>query len=168
MCYVCAKSLQLCLTLSTLWTDSAKLLCPWISPGKNTGVGYPALLQGIFPTQGSKPHLLPLLHRRRILYCWATREAQNKNIRYILVQLLYGRWYISWRWHLDVLWLGDVEMNFGITEAWIKFKLWLFLNVCPWENYLVSLHLCFSSVKPPLSTAVDLEIHLFIPYLFSH
>ena len=82
---------------ATLWTDSAKLLCPWNSPGKNTGVGYPALLQGIFPTQGSKPRLLPLLHRRRILYCWATREAQNKNIRYILVQLLYGRWHISWR-----------------------------------------------------------------------
>ena len=29
-----------------------KLLCPWSSPGKNTGVGYHVLLQGIFPTQG--------------------------------------------------------------------------------------------------------------------
>ena len=27
-------------------------LCPWNSPGKNTGVGCHALLQGIFPTQG--------------------------------------------------------------------------------------------------------------------
>ena len=27
------------------------------SPGKNTGVGYHALLQGIFPTQGSNPGL---------------------------------------------------------------------------------------------------------------
>ena len=35
------------------------------SPGKNTGVGCHALLQGIFPTQGSNPHLL---HCRRILY----------------------------------------------------------------------------------------------------
>ena len=32
------------------------------SPGKNTGVGCHALLQGIFPTQGSKPCLLHLLH----------------------------------------------------------------------------------------------------------
>ena len=31
------------------------------SPGKNTGVGYHALLQGIFPTQGLKPCLLLLL-----------------------------------------------------------------------------------------------------------
>ena len=32
------------------------------SPGKNTGVGCHTLLQGIFPTQGSNPHLLCLLH----------------------------------------------------------------------------------------------------------
>ena len=38
------------------------LLCPWDSPGKNTGVGCHALLQGIFPTQGSNLHLLGLLH----------------------------------------------------------------------------------------------------------
>ena len=30
---------------------------PWNSPGQNTGVGSPSLLQGIFPTQGSNPGL---------------------------------------------------------------------------------------------------------------
>ena len=35
-----------------------RLLCPWNSPGKNTGVGYHTLLQGIFPTQGLNPGLL--------------------------------------------------------------------------------------------------------------
>ena len=35
------------------------------SPGKNTGVGCNALLQGIFPTKGSNPGLL---HYRQILY----------------------------------------------------------------------------------------------------
>ena len=30
-----------------------RLLCPWDSPGKNSGVGCHAFLQGIFPTQGS-------------------------------------------------------------------------------------------------------------------
>ena len=34
-----------------------RLLCPWDSPGKNTGVGYHFLLQGIFLTQGSNPGL---------------------------------------------------------------------------------------------------------------
>ena len=32
------------------------------SPGKNTRVDYHALLQGIFPTEGSNPRLLCLLH----------------------------------------------------------------------------------------------------------
>ena len=39
---------------------------PWDSPGKNTGVGFHFLLQGIFLTQSSNP---VLLHCRQILYC---------------------------------------------------------------------------------------------------
>ena len=38
------------------------LPCPWDSPGKNTGVGCCALLQGIFLTQGSNPRLLRFQH----------------------------------------------------------------------------------------------------------
>ena len=38
------------------------LVCPWDSPGKNTGMGCHALLKGIFLTQGSNPHLLYLPH----------------------------------------------------------------------------------------------------------
>ena len=56
----------------TLWLQPARLLCPWDSPGKNTGVGCYALLQGIFPTQGLNPWLLHLLHCRQIIYLWAT------------------------------------------------------------------------------------------------
>ena len=44
----------------------SRFLCPWNSPGKNTGVGCHFLLQGIFPTQGSN---LGLLYCRQILYC---------------------------------------------------------------------------------------------------
>ena len=40
--------------------ESTRLLCPWDSPGKDTAVGCHAFLQGIFPTQGSNPHLLCL------------------------------------------------------------------------------------------------------------
>ena len=45
--------------------QNARLLCPWDSPGENTGVGCHFLLQGIFPTQESNPGLL---HWRQILY----------------------------------------------------------------------------------------------------
>ena len=41
---------------------SSRLLCPWDSPGKNTGVGCHFLLQGVFLTQGSNLHFLCLLH----------------------------------------------------------------------------------------------------------
>ena len=40
----------------------ARFLCPWDSPGKNTGVGCHVLLQGVFPTQGSNLCLLHLQH----------------------------------------------------------------------------------------------------------
>ena len=42
------------------------------SLGKNTGVGCHALLQGIFPTQGSNPGLL---HCRQILYNLSQQES---------------------------------------------------------------------------------------------
>ena len=48
-----------------------------IFQGKNTGVGCHFLLQSIFLTQGSNPHLLHILLDRRILYQWATWEAQG-------------------------------------------------------------------------------------------
>ena len=65
---------------ATPWTTAARLLCPWDSPGKTTGVGGHALLQGTFPTQGLNPCLPRLLHQRQILYCWATGEAQSSNV----------------------------------------------------------------------------------------
>ena len=40
------------------WTVPARLLRPRESTGKNAGVGYHALLQGVFPTQESNPSLL--------------------------------------------------------------------------------------------------------------
>ena len=38
-----------------------RLLCPWDSPGKDTGVGCHFFLQGIFSTQGQNPSVLCLL-----------------------------------------------------------------------------------------------------------
>ena len=58
--------------------DPARLLCPWDSLGKNTEVGCHFLLQGIFPTQRSNPHLLCLLHWQALgIPTSATWEAQS-------------------------------------------------------------------------------------------
>ena len=35
---VCVLITQSCPTLATPWTVALRLLCPWISPGNNTGV----------------------------------------------------------------------------------------------------------------------------------
>ena len=55
---------ELCVSCSVVcsswWSPGlwlTKLLCPWNSPGKNTGVDCLSLLHGIFPTQGLNPGL---------------------------------------------------------------------------------------------------------------
>ena len=65
MC-VLAKSLQSCLTLRPHGLQPSRVLCPWDFPGKNTGVGCHALLQGIFQTQKSNPNLSCI--GRHVLY----------------------------------------------------------------------------------------------------
>ena len=65
--YVCdsCTCMHVCLlsgiVVSNLWPHGlqpTRLLCPWDSPGKNTGVGCHFLLQRIFPIEGSNPSLL--------------------------------------------------------------------------------------------------------------
>ena len=51
------------------------LLCPWDSPGNNTGVGCHSLLQGVFLTQQSNPGLL---HCRQILYRLSYEASPKK------------------------------------------------------------------------------------------
>ena len=75
-CYnIANESMHVCLVASVV-SDSlqphglqpTRLLSPWNSPGKNTGVGCHVLLQGNFPTQWLNTYLLHLLHCRQILY----------------------------------------------------------------------------------------------------
>ena len=64
-CLLYACMLSCSVESHSLWVHGlypARLLCPWNSPGKNTGVGCHSFLQVIFVTQGSNPCLLCLLH----------------------------------------------------------------------------------------------------------
>ena len=60
-----------------------RLLCPWDSSGKKTGVGSHSFLQGIFPTQGLN---LGFLHCRQILYLLSHQGSPYKY--YIVVALV--------------------------------------------------------------------------------
>ena len=55
---VCAVLSHCVRLFATPWIVAARLLCPWDSPGKNTGVGCHALLLGIFSAQGSNPQII--------------------------------------------------------------------------------------------------------------
>ena len=76
-----AGSLSLCHLGSPIFPHGlqpTRLLCPWDSPGKNTGVGSLSLLQGIVPTQGSNAGLLcgrQILYSLSPQFLWLT----NKN-----------------------------------------------------------------------------------------
>ena len=67
------KAAQLCLTLRPHRLQPTRLLCPWDSPGKNTGVGYHFILQGIFPARGLN---LGLSHCRQVCHLLSHRGGE--------------------------------------------------------------------------------------------
>ena len=84
-CYMWVCVLSHVQIFATPWTIAPRFLCPQNFPDKNTGVGCHFLLQGIFPTQGSNPHLLHLLHwqmdslplHHQLLYSYPTFHLQG-------------------------------------------------------------------------------------------
>ena len=62
-------------SVRTYGLQSVRLLCPWDSIVKNTGVGCHALLQGIFPAQGSNPYLMSPTLEGRFFTTSTTWEA---------------------------------------------------------------------------------------------
>ena len=78
---------QSCLTLYNLMDSSPPGSSdPWDSPGKNTGEGCHALLQGIFPTLGLNT---VLLHCRQILYQLSHQGSPGP------CRVLAERWYLA-------------------------------------------------------------------------
>ena len=82
---------------------------PWNSPGQNTGAGSLSLLQGIFPTQGSKPGLP---YCRRILHQLSHKGSPIKKINcdyfFTIRKVCLGRsqqriiTLQKWRWNLSL------------------------------------------------------------------
>ena len=73
---VCARVVSCANSLPSHRLWPTRLLCPWDFPGRNTGVGCHALLQGIFLTQGSQSGL----HRRQILYQKGNHTAKRRRL----------------------------------------------------------------------------------------
>ena len=62
-----------------------RLLYPWNSPGKNTGMGCHFLLQGIFPTSGWNP---ALPHCRQTLYQLSRQGSPSPGTKVRIVKLM--------------------------------------------------------------------------------
>ena len=74
MCGCMPSCIQL---FATLWTAAHQLLCPWDSPGKNTGVGCHTLFQDIFPTRDQSPVSCITYIGRQVLYTSATWKGHT-------------------------------------------------------------------------------------------
>ena len=73
---------------ATPWTVSCQFLCPWDSPGKNTGVGFHFILQGKYTLEGIGGTICWIFMRYKRM-----REAKN-NILFCPMHLK------TWNWHL--------------------------------------------------------------------
>ena len=80
--YVCACQVTSVMSdsLQPHGLQPTRLLCPWDSPGKNTGVGCHALLQGLFLIQRSNLCLLCLLGDIRVLYHYHHQKSPNYRL----------------------------------------------------------------------------------------
>ena len=91
---------------ATPWTIALSLLCPWNSPGRNTGVDCHFLLQRIFLTQGSNPGLL---HWRQILYQLSCKGSQITRYRVFIA---------SWGWQLRGLDIANLYFVPALRSSW--------------------------------------------------
>ena len=111
----------------------ARLPCPWESPGKSTGVGCHALLQGIFLTQGLNPHLLCLLHWRVSSSSLVPPGKPIQHSSHMGNKRMWNTSIISvlithWTDILDILYqiIYIIKINFTCI-------FWLFKNVVTWK-----------------------------------
>ena len=104
------------------------------SPGKNTRVGYHALRQGIFPTQGSNPGLLHCRHWQAGSLPLVPPEGAH-----LLLSLYF---LVSFVTCLPSFWLLSLECP-GLTELWpllfASFHLGETLTtICWWPRIYIS------------------------------
>ena len=169
-------SISCCCVRHSVMSDSlwlyglqpTRLLCPWDSPGKNTGMGCHFLLQGIFLPQGSNLHLLHLLHHRCVLYTnSATWEQCLETIQIfqILKRLIKTRWCKKKIFIAKLLMAntrkGSVDNSRTCLEV-VLYKMLLTKNVTALRMYLLFLergYLPLLFIKQSVMTLFFFALH---------
>ena len=97
------------LWLHGLWL--ARLLCPWNSPGKNTGVGSHFLLQGVYLIQGLNTGFL---HCWKILYHLNHHVSPHSCHKCHLFLLFTNDWLVFWHTYFLMHQSIPVVTNLGL------------------------------------------------------
>ena len=139
---------------NSLWPHGlwpTRLLCPWDSPGKITGVGQHSLLQGIFPTQASNPGLL---HCRWILDHLSYRGSPSPNSKDVCeFWILHGLLCNFWREGVLTFWFLQAFHMVGVDGYAIS---------RPVKGYFIRHYLthCF---LPRVKLDTEIPTHLQLP-----
>ena len=124
--------------------EPTRLLCPWNSSGKNTGVGNCSLLQGIFPTQGSNPGLQ---HCGQILYL-LSHEGSPQYLTLYKIPLLRNLWKsvtFCWLYLQRSMKNHLILSNFEIyisSFTYYVLCVWLWLDILFFISFLFISFLC--------------------------
>ena len=96
----------------------SRRLCPWDSPGKNTGVGSHSLLQGIFPNQELNSYLLRC---RKIPSYLSQQGSLQSSLEEHKHSFRHGWW-----WTVSMLRAQAETISSGPVclggEAWVRVK----------------------------------------------
>ena len=122
------------------------LYTPWNSPGQNTGVGSLSLLQGIFPTQESKPGLLPC---RQILY-QLSHQGSPRILEWVAYPFSKGSSQSRNRTRVSCI-AGRFFTNWAIREALVERRVCFISDAGNWGVMEEGRHL-FRGRFPPLTT----------------
>ena len=106
------------------------------SPGKNTGVGCHALLQGIFPTQGLNPGLL---HCRWILY-HLSHQGSPRTLEWVAYPFSRGSSLPRNRTVVSCI-AGGFFINWAIREALPPLNTCQFFDVCFSDDFCMCVYI---------------------------
>ena len=143
----------------------ARLLFSWNYPGKNTGVGSHALLQGIFPAQGLN---LGLLHCKHTLSftIWAAREASClwRKCTYLFshIQLFETPWMVASQAPLSMVILQARILEWGclaFLQGIFPSQRW---NPCLPHCRQILYQLCYQGSQSKSDLSFKARIHLYL------
>ena len=118
-------------------------LCPWNSPGQNTGGGSLSLLQGIFPAQGLNQGLP---HCRRILYQLSHKGSAPQTYKPNLIMrktsdksqlgdILQNIWPVLLKNKETAMAKGSTRMHGGVLEGVLRQEKMLAKSEEIWIKY---------------------------------